>query len=713
MVDKATRVTTRRSSQSKSRGSSAKNTPKVTSAVESEDDDVIPMMTLEDFCNILRVYNNKRIAYKEGRLADPPEYPNPPESFVKNNLTVDDLDKMDFTTMNDPPTPLDFRFIQVDRYIPKPTKQPTPPDDDNPWPQIKLVPDRVVEDKKPQASTSGATTSKVIRPKRQVTKSAEAVMETRKRTRSTHEQPMDTRRKQLMTTRPEVSPAPIKRTNEVAVERPQGIVENVESRSTCASGASNRECIVLSDDSANNNSNNNHVNEQTTPERHVALAELERMVTIEGFQLSNENEEPSPKTRIVEFTITQENAVVDLDKKLSPAKRINANVLTEEDQQKFVEEMQDQAEDREVDRIFNMWTENQQDQDMPSQPPSIEIEGPHQSENNNIYDDLMEDDECPGMYHQTDGNNDDSIASSPGQGGDCPPPTISFQQSIENVLSIFTHVLGNANNVTYEVDGPILRFTINGAQRISAFNQVYSYFIKPNTDVNICINQLELRHVPPRYIKSIVRIYSTMPVYGLVIKITTRPVSSSRFQQQQSPDYVHRVCNSMRGNANYAYQLAAKWKCYGAQWNERCCQELNNMQEDGFDVYVIWKVASDIQIHADARVMATLVEGTSSQMDHGSSDEDPEKLVVSKQFQANKPLLHWSRAMMRSMVEDEKMAEETAYQHDNAMGDEAMDDELPNQALPGVTEDELLNNLQSPDITIIEEIGSTPKYHTQ
>ena len=114
----------------------------------------------------------------------------------------------------------------------------------------------------------------------------------------------------------------------------------------------------------------------------------------------------------------------------------------------------------------------------------------------------MEHDERPGgMYNQTDGNNDDSITSSPGKGGDCPPPTINFQQSINNVLTIFSNVLGDANNVTYEVDGPILRFKIHGAQRISAFNKVYPYFIKPNTDVNIKANQLELRHVPPRYIK--------------------------------------------------------------------------------------------------------------------------------------------------------------------------------------------------------------------
>ena len=316
-----------------------------------------------------------------------------------------------------------------------------------------------------QASTSGTVTSKSTRPKRQVTKSAEAVMESRKRTRSHNEPPVETRRKQLMTTRPEISPAPLTRTNEVAVERPQGIVETVESHSTCASGTSNQECVVVSDDSANNNSNNNNNNglEQITPERHVALVELERMVTIEGFQLPNENEEPSPKTRIVEFTITEDNAVVDLDKKLSPAKRINANVLTEEDQQKFVAEMQDQAEDREVDRIFNMWTENQPEEDMPTQPPSIEIEGPQQTENNNIYDDIMDQDERPGMFNQTDGNNDDSITSSPGKGGDCPPPTINFQQSIHNVLTIFLNVLGDANNVTYEVDGPILRFKINGA----------------------------------------------------------------------------------------------------------------------------------------------------------------------------------------------------------------------------------------------------------
>ena len=60
---------------------------------------------------------------------------------------------------------------------------------------------------------------------------------------------------------------------------------------------------------------------QTTPERHVALVELERMIAIEGFAIPNENEEPSPKTRIVEFSITEEDAVVDLSKKLSPVKR--------------------------------------------------------------------------------------------------------------------------------------------------------------------------------------------------------------------------------------------------------------------------------------------------------------------------------------------------------------------------------------------------------
>ena len=316
MVDKATRVTTRKSSQSRSRGSSAKATPKVISAMETEDDDVIQMMSLEDFCKILRVYNNKRISYKEGRTANPPEYPNPPQAFVKNNYTVDDLYQMDFANMDDPPTPLDYRFIQVDRYIPRPTKQPTPPNDDNPWPQVKLVPDQALVDSQ-QASTSGTVTSKSTRPKRQVTKSAEAVMESRKRTRSNNEPPVETRRKQLMTTRPEISPAPIKRTNEVAVERPQGIVETVESHSTCASGTSNQECVVVSDDSANNNSNNNNNNnghEQTTPERHVALVELERMVTIEGFRLPNENEEPSPKTRVVEFTMEEEGCRGDLIK---------------------------------------------------------------------------------------------------------------------------------------------------------------------------------------------------------------------------------------------------------------------------------------------------------------------------------------------------------------------------------------------------------------
>ena len=190
MVDKATRVTTRRSSQSKSRGSSAKATPKQTSAAET-DDDVIHMLTLEQFRDILRIYNNKRIAYKENRRADPPEYPNPPESFIQNNFTIDDLNDMDFTTMDDPPTPVNYRFIHVERYIPKPTKQPTPPDDDNPWPQIKLVPDKALVDKQ-QTSTSGTTTSKSNRPKRQVTQSAEAIMETRKRTRSSNDPIVET-----------------------------------------------------------------------------------------------------------------------------------------------------------------------------------------------------------------------------------------------------------------------------------------------------------------------------------------------------------------------------------------------------------------------------------------------------------------------------------------------------------------------------------------
>ena len=265
----------------------------------------------------------------------------------------------------------------------------------------------------------------------------------------------------------------------------------------------------------------------------------------------------------------------------------------------------------------------------------------------------------------------------------------------------------DANTVTYQVDYHILRFNILGAQRITAFNKVYSYFIKPNTDVHISINQLELRHVPPRYIKPIVRIYSTLPMYGNIVKITSRPASSSRFQQQQGFEYVTRVCNSIRGNVEYAYKLAAMWQCYGPQWNRRCCQELNNMKDDGFDLYVMWNIGSDIQIHADARVMATVVEGTSSQMENGSSDEDPEKLVTSDQFKHSKPLLQWSRNMMKALAQQDKDAEQ--------QNEEAVDDEptTSQQPLPGITEDELLSNLQSPDITILEEIGSTPKYHTQ
>ena len=69
---------------------------------------------------------------------------------------------------------------------------------------------------------------------------------------------------------------------------------------------------------------------------------------------------------------------------------------------------------------------------------------------------------------------------------------------------------------------------------------------------------------------------------------------------------------------------------------------------------------SDVQIHADARVMATSVEGTSGQIDHGSSDEDPEKLVVSDHFKGNKQLIAWSRNMMRAMVEQEEASEQAA-----------------------------------------------------